>query len=242
MSRHPHPPDHHAAGKLLGRGVHLITASTPNGLKVQIYLEELKILYGTEYTQTTLDIRTNSQKNPWFLKLNPAGQLPILIDNTQTPPFPVIESAADLLFLFKEHDKIPAFGFTDDFGRSECLQWLFFWHGTGQPVQGQLTWFAENAKDNTFALTHFKTELLRIYAALEFHFSGKYTGRVKEYLAGRAAGKYSVADMAAWPWVSEWRASGEVSEEDMRAFPHLLEWIERIGQRPAVRQAVGLQS
>lgn len=58
------------------------------------------------------------------------GTLPILIDNTLSPPFPVMEDSAELLYLFKENDKIPAFGFTDDFGRSECTQWLFFWHGS----------------------------------------------------------------------------------------------------------------
>ncbi|KAH9865988.1 hypothetical protein J1614_008552 [Plenodomus biglobosus] len=218
------------------KGLHLITMSTPNGKKVQIYLEELKELYGTEYTKTIIDISTNEHKKDWFLKLNPNGRIPILIDNTQSPPFPVMETSAELLYLFKEHDKKPAFGFTDDYGRSECLQWLFFWHGSGQPIQVQLNWFSKNANDDVLALNRFKEEVLHVYCVLEHHLSGKYTGQVKEYLAGRGAGKYSVADISTWPWLDGWHENGQIIQKEMNQFPHLLKWIERIRRRPAVQQ------
>lgn len=55
------------------KGLHLITQNTPNGKKVQIFLEELKDVYGTEWTTTLIDIRTNEQKKDWFLRLNPNG-------------------------------------------------------------------------------------------------------------------------------------------------------------------------
>ncbi|KAF9892649.1 hypothetical protein FE257_001051 [Aspergillus nanangensis] len=209
------------------KGLHLITQSTPNGQKVQIYLEELKELYGIEYTKTIIDISTNEQKKDWFLRLNPNGRIPVLVDNTKNPPFPVMETSAELLHLFKECDKQPAFGFTDDVGRSECLQWLFFWHGSGQPIQGQLNWFSRNAKNDALAINRFKNELLRIYGVLEIHLSGKYTGQVKEYLAG--------VDGA---WLNAWGSSGQITQEEMNEFPHLLRWIERIGQRPAVQRGI----
>ncbi|KAF2763047.1 glutathione S-transferase [Pseudovirgaria hyperparasitica] len=218
------------------KGLHLITSNTPNGKKVQIMLEELKELYGTEYTTTIIDLSTNEQKKDWFLKLNPNGRIPVLIDNTQNPPFPVMETSAELLYLFKEEDKKAAFGYTDDYGRSECLQWLFFWHGSGQPIQGQLGWFSRNAKDNEVAINRFKNEVLRIYGVLELHLSGKYTGQAKEYLAGKGAGKYSVADISTWPWLDSWHKMDQITQEDMDNFPHLQKWIERIGQRPAVKR------
>jgi glutathione S-transferase len=68
--------------------------------------------------------------------------------------------------------------------------------------------------------------------------SGKYTGQSKEYLAGKGSGKYSVADMGAWPWVKNWRGSG-YTDEEMKQFPHLLRWIERIAERPAVQRGIG---
>jgi len=55
----------------------LITQSTPNGKKVQILLEELKDVYGTEWTTSLINIGTNEQKEEWFLRLNPNGIAPI---------------------------------------------------------------------------------------------------------------------------------------------------------------------
>lgn len=57
------------------RGLHLLTMNTPNGQAVQILLEELKDVYGTEWTTTLIDIFTNDQKKEWFLRLDPNGRL-----------------------------------------------------------------------------------------------------------------------------------------------------------------------
>ncbi|PPJ60442.1 hypothetical protein CBER1_07327 [Cercospora berteroae] len=56
------------------KGLHLITQNTPNGQAVQIFLEELKDAYGTEWTTTIIDISTNEQKKDWFLRLDPNGK------------------------------------------------------------------------------------------------------------------------------------------------------------------------
>src|SRR2546421_2009411 len=109
------------------KGLHLITQSTPNGQKVQIMLEELAETYGTQWTTTLINISTNEQKKEWFLRLNPNGRIPVLVDNTKSPPFPVMETSAELLYLLKFADKDDKFGFKDELERSECLQWLFFW-------------------------------------------------------------------------------------------------------------------
>ena len=77
------------------------------------------------------NIMTNEQKKDWFLRLNPNGRIPVLVDNTQSPPFPVMETSAELLYLLKFADKDDVFGFKDELERSQALQWLFFWHGSG---------------------------------------------------------------------------------------------------------------
>ena len=79
------------------------------------------------------NIMTNEQKKDWFLRLDPNGRIPILIDHTQSPPFPVMETSAELLYLLKFADKNDVFGFKDELERSQALQWLFFWHGSGAP-------------------------------------------------------------------------------------------------------------
>jgi glutathione S-transferase len=121
--------------------------STPNGQKVQIILEELKAAYGTEWTTTLVDIMTNEQKKEWFLRLDPNGRIPVLVDNTQSPPFTVMETSAELLYLLKFADKDDKFGFKDELERNQCLQWLFFWHGSGAPYQGQVNHFTRAAPE-----------------------------------------------------------------------------------------------
>jgi len=221
------------------KGLHLLTMNTPNGKKVQIMLEELKAAYGIDYTYTKINIMSNEQKKDWFLKLDPNGRIPVVLDNTKSPPFPVMETSAELLYLLKEFDSKDTFGFKDELERNECLQWLFFWHGSGAPYMGQLNFFSRNAPDNEFSINRFLKESLRVLGVLEIQLSGKYTGQPKEYLAGNGKGKYSVADIGTWPWVSSWAGSGKIKESDMKEFPHLLKWIDRIAERPAVKEGTG---
>lgn len=90
---------------------------------------------------------TNEQKKDWFLRLDPNGRIPVLIDNTSSPPFPVMETSAELLYLLKFADKNDEFGFKDELERSQALQWLFFWHGSGAPLMGQFNHFNKFAKE-----------------------------------------------------------------------------------------------
>ncbi len=76
-----------------------------------------------------------------------SGRIPVLVDNNQSAPFPVMETSAELLYLLKFADKDDKFGFTDELERSQCLQWLFFWHGSGAPYQGQTNHFNIYAKE-----------------------------------------------------------------------------------------------
>jgi len=221
------------------KGIHLITMNTPNGQAVQILLEELKDVYGTEWTTTVIDIMTNEQKKDWFLKLDPNGRIPVIVDNTQNPPFPVMETSAELLYLLKFADKKDTYGFKDELERNQCLQWLFFAHGSMAPYQGQVNHFSRAAPEKIpYAIERFKKETLRTYGVLEIQLSGKYTGEAREYLAGNGKGKYSVADIKTWAWVKGWEKTG-FTEEEMKVFPHLKKWIGRIAERPAVQRGIG---
>lgn len=110
-------------------------------------LEELADVYGTKWSTTLINIMTNEQKKDWFLRIDPNGRIPVLVDNTQSPPFPVMETSAELLYLLKFADKDDKFGFKDELERNQALQWLFFWHGSGAPYQGQLNHFGKFSKE-----------------------------------------------------------------------------------------------
>jgi len=129
------------------KGLHLITQNTPNGQATQIMLEELADAYGTQWTTTLINISTNEQKKEWFLRLNPNGRIPVLIDNNRSPPFPVIETSAQLLYLFDTLDSEHKFGFIYELERNQALQWMFFWHGGGAPYQGQVNHFTRAAPE-----------------------------------------------------------------------------------------------
>ena len=133
MAQHQLYGDDTPASVREAKGLHLITQATPNGQKVQIMLEELALKYGTQWDTTKINIATNEQKKDWFLRLNPNGRIPVLVDNAQSPPLPVMETSAELLYLQQRFDKDNVFGFTDERDHSEMLQWLFFWHGSGAP-------------------------------------------------------------------------------------------------------------
>jgi glutathione S-transferase len=221
------------------KGLHLITQSTPNGQKVQIFLEELAAVYKTPFTFNKINISTNEQKTDYFLRINPNGRIPVLVDNTKSPPFPVHETSAELVYLQSNYDPDNHFGFADELEKSEALQWLFFWYGSGAPYQGQVNHFRRAAPEKIpYAIKRYHDETLRVYGVLEIRLSGKYTGEPREYLAGKGKGKYSIADIGTWPWVKNWERSG-FSAEETKEFPHLLKWIDRIAQREAVKIGSG---
>ncbi|MCJ1461656.1 hypothetical protein MMC07_000253 [Pseudocyphellaria aurata] len=239
------------------KGIHLITANTPNGQIVQILLEELKEVYGTEWTTGVLNLKTAEQKKDWFLRLNPngllptslqfqfciyiqcifTGKIPILIDNTHSVPFPIMESGAELVYLQATYDANHEFGFKNPLEWSQALQWLFFWHGGGSPNLAQYAHFARTQEKIPYAIGRFKDTAVRVIGVLEIHLSGKYTNEPREYLAGDGKGKYSIADMSAWPWVKELKS--ETWREGFDLPEHLSKYIDRIAQRPAVQRGIG---
>jgi glutathione S-transferase len=101
--------------------IELLTAATPNGQKISIFLEEL----GIPYTTTPIDLGADEQKSSSFLKTNPNGRIPALIDHSRSS-FPVFESGAIFLYLASHYDTSYTFHFRDANEQSECLQWLFF--------------------------------------------------------------------------------------------------------------------
>ncbi|KAE8355218.1 glutathione S-transferase [Aspergillus coremiiformis] len=221
------------------KGLHLITSLTPNGRKVHILLEELKDVYGLEWTTSLIKLETKEQKKDWFLKLNPNGRIPILVDNTQNPPHTVMESSAELVYLASTVDKDYKFWFSDPIEQSEAYQWLIFWHASGQPIQGQYNYFRRNTTDpNSHATERFRDEVLRVYRVLEAHLSGKHTGRSRKYLAGPGEGTYSIVDINAWAWIRTYRSIG-LPEDEIAGLPHLGQWVDRIADRPAVQRGSG---
>jgi glutathione S-transferase len=189
----------------------LYTAPTPNGWKISIALEEM----GLPYEVKVIDFATNEQKSDWYVKLNPNGRIPALLDDD----FALFESGAILIYLAEKTGKfLPR----DVQGRSRVIQWLMFQMSGVGPMMGQanvfLRYFPEKIQA---AIDRYQREVTRLFGVMD-----KQLGTL-EYIAGT----YSIADMALWPWVSGYEWSGVSVDE----FAHLKRWLTLVGGRPAVQ-------
>ncbi|TEB30194.1 glutathione S-transferase [Coprinellus micaceus] len=202
--------------------IHLYTLPTPNGVAVSVYLDELKKAYpGFDYDSTRIDISTNVQKEPWFIKLNPNGRIPVITDKARGD-FNVFETSAILLYLAQHYDKEHKFWFNPEQeanSYSELLQWLFFAHGGIGPMQGQNHHFNKYAPEKIpYAQKRYIDETKRLYGVLDIRLTGR------NYLAGEGKGKYSLADIKTFPWV---KFHGHASIETLDEFPNVKAWLDR---------------
>jgi GST-like protein len=198
--------------------IDLYTAATPNGHKVSIVLEEL----GLPYTVHALSFDNKEQKSADFLKINPNGRIPAIVDRANGD-FAVFESGAILIYLAEQTGKLMP---SDPKGRSLVLQWLMFQMGGIGPMQGQANvffrYFPEKLQG---AIDRYQHETRRLYEVLDTRLQSV------EFLAG----EYSIADIATFPWVRGYEWSG-VSVEGLTA---LQRWMATLEDRPAVQR--GLQ-
>jgi GST-like protein len=194
--------------------IDLYSAATPNGHKISIALEELQL----PYTLHTLDLQQNTQKQDWFLAINPNGRIPAIVDRA-ADNFAVFESGAILLYLAEKTGMLMP---SDPKGRSLVTQWLMFQMGGIGPMMGQANVFFRYFPEKIpSAIDRYQGESKRLFRVLDRHLASH------EYLAG----DYSIADIANWAWVRTHNWSG-VAIDDL---PHLQRWVEQIRQRPAVQ-------
>ncbi len=192
---------------------------TPNGHKISIALEELEL----PYRVVPVNIGRGEQFEPSFLAISPNNRMPAIVDHDPPgggAPVSVFESGAILLYLAERTGRLlPA----DLRGRYEVIQWVM-WQVAGLgPMAGQANHFRHYAPEPIpYAIERYTNEMHRLY------------GVMNTRLADRSclAGDYSVADVAAWPWVAGYERQGQTLAE----FPHLARWFEAIGARPAVQR------
>ncbi|KAF7793578.1 hypothetical protein EIP86_004692 [Pleurotus ostreatoroseus] len=213
------------------------TWKTPNGHKVSVFLEELKAAYGADwidYDVEQIDISKNIQKEDWFIKLNPNGRIPVIVDRRRDN-FVVFETAAILIYLQQFYDKENKFGFdkekeANDY--SETLQWIFFAHGGVGPMQGQANHFNRYAPEKIpYAQKRYTEETKRLYGVLNIRLTDR------DYLAGPGRGKYSIADINVLPWVRIHAYSGI---ESLDEWPHVKAWVARTTERPAFQAGINV--
>eukprot|EP00127_Corallochytrium_limacisporum_P004346 Clim_evm29s158 gene=Clim_evmTU29s158 len=203
------------------KAIHLYTASTMNGWKPVIFLEEA----GVEYDLTYIDFSKKEQKEPWYTKMNPNGRIPTIVDH-EKDDFVVFESGAILWYLAEKYNKFLP---TDPKKRSQVMQWVMFQMGGVGPMMGQAMYFqriaAPNGNDDPFAIKRYVDESRRLLEVLNTQLEGK------DYLIGD---EYTIADMITYPWARAYYWA-KVSIDGL---PHLKGWFDRLDARPAIQKAL----
>jgi len=202
--------------------IHLYTTQTPNGIKVSITLEEL----GLPYTVHKIDISKNTQKEEWFLKINPNGRIPALTDEfVDGELIRLFESGAIMQYLVEQYDTRQLISYPKGSRESyEVNNWLFFQNAGVGPMQGQANHFTRYAPEKIeYGVTRYQNETRRLYGVLDKHLSSSNT----DYLVGN---KCTIADIAHYGWV----ASAGWAGVDINEFPNLKAWEERMSRRPGV--------
>ncbi len=189
---------------------------TPNGRKISIMFEEC----GLEHKVIRVDIGAGDQFEPEFLKISPNNRMPAIFDhNTGVSVF---EGGAILIYLA---EKSGMFLPDEQLARFDVLQWLFWQAGGLGPMAGQLSHFVNYAKDPVpYAHDRYANEYDRLLAVMDVRL------RDRDFLAG----EYSIADIAAFPWVMPYKSYGQ----DLDRFENLRRWFDEIKNRPAVQRGV----
>ncbi len=194
--------------------------TTPNGYKVLTFLEET----GTPYRIVPVNISKGEQFDPEFLKISPNNKMPAIVDRSPkgiAEPIPIFESGAILLYLAEKTGRLLP---KDAPGRVEVLQWLFWQMGGLGPMLGQNLHFGQYAPEkNPYAIDRYVDETSRLFKVLDKRLADR------EFIAD----KYSIADIASYPWVFK----HPYLQLELEDFPNLKRWFETIEQRPAVARA-----
>ena len=203
----------------------LHTWGTPNGRKAAIMLEELAVPYAVR----PVNIGKDEQFHPDYLKISPNNKIPAIVDEDGPGgPLSLFESGAILIYLA---DKYGRFLAKDGNDRYTTIQWLMWQMGGLGPMFGQLGWFAISAphKDE-MAIDRYQKECGRLLNVLE-----KRLGEA-EHLAGD---DYTIADIAAYPWIAQSRVRMKDYVEPMLAVrPNVTRWLNHVGDREGVKRGM----
>ena len=202
--------------------IDLYTWATPNGRKVSIMLEELKL----DYNVHEVDISKGEQHEPEFLAISPNNKIPGIVDSDGPggSPIEMFETGAILIYL-AEKEKSELYP-TETRERMETLQWLMWQMGGVGPMFGQAHHFMFNPKEDVpYGIERYHKETKRLYKVMNGQLGEN------EFLAG---GDYTIADIATFPWIDRFRRH----QVDLADFPNVQKWHEMLWERPAVKKGM----
>jgi glutathione S-transferase len=189
-----------------------------NGRKVHMFLEEV----GAQYQLSKIDLMKGEQKNPDYLKLNPNGKVPTLVDDG----FVLWESNAILLYLAEKFPTAKLLP-TDAHDRARMFQWLLFEQTTFRPPLSLLfrqTRFTPPDQQDAKGIEQSWSEVRTNMGILQGALSGR------DYIGG----SLSVADLAVLPYIYLAKDLGT----DLSAWPGVEAYWQRLSARPSWQKII----
>lgn len=193
---------------------------TANGLRATVALAEC----GLDHRVHKVDIIKGEQKKPEFLKLNPAGAIPVMVDHDGPggKPLTLAQSGAILVYACEKAGRyIP----TDGGRRAMAAQWFMF---AASDVAGtsSTVFFSENVVPEKVAanIEFFKNRLINYFRLADRHLAGR------EYLAD----EISFADLMLYPNY----ALRKPLLEAAGGMQELKRWGDAMAARPGVQKGM----
>ena len=199
--------------------IDLYTSPTPNGWKVAMVLEELELAYTVKY----IDLAKSDQHKSTFLKMNPNGRIPVIIDHDADDQI-IFDSNAILYYLAEKTGKLlPIKGPQ----RYQVMQWLMFQASGIGPMQGQAVAFERYFPDDVpAARKRYHNETRRLYEVLDIHLVDR------TWLTN----SFSIADISNWSWIRSHRWARVPTE----GLTNLERWIDQMRNRPACERGLNI--
>ncbi|CZF83249.1 Glutathione S-transferase GST-6.0 [Grimontia celer] len=187
----------------------------------------LMVEIGLPYELILVDRKANAQKSESYLKLNPTGRIPVLVDNERV----IHESAAIGLHLCEKHPQsclIPELGSSE---RASFFQWLFYLTSS---LQSELMVYfypqrhTENVNEVAAIKSAQEDRITEMFALIDSALEGK------DFLVGN---RVSMCDFFLF-MLSHW---GSDLPRPPLSFLHLGQYLKAMAKRPSVVQASALE-
>ncbi|KZO93299.1 glutathione S-transferase [Calocera viscosa TUFC12733] len=212
-----------------------------NGWKVAYVVAALGLTYAPIY----LDFDQKEQKSPEFLKLNPNGRIPAIIDH-ENGDFVLWESNAILLYLVDRYDKDHKLSAATEAEKALQNQWLFFQASGQGPYFGQFYFFNFSSPVKVpSAVKRYKDETERVFGVLndvlsKQEWSGSLfqsTRKTLMRLSRLVGNKMTIADISFIPW-NALAFEGILDYPVEDKFPAVHKWHADIISCPAIKAAI----
>lgn len=178
---------------------------------------------GTPHKLIEVDADRNEQKSAAYLKINPHGRVPTLIEDGRV----MYELAAILLYLCEKHPEAGLMPPVGAPGRAHFLQWLFYLTNTVQ--EALMNWwhpdnYLETDAEQKALVAGAERRLARMWQLLD-----GVLGKGGPYLLGR---DFSAVDMFL-VMLAHWSRK---MEKPARSYRHIGRLMELVEARPAYRR------